>query len=198
MTAFSYSLIPAQAARPVIGMIVLQADETLESIIERKLKEIDSAGFALWGYGGNTCHPTTMVQPFAEEQAELGQSILLCMEPMESKHSAPQVRATEYSEDGVVWEEIPQAINCVGSRYALRITDLAEANVDVKLSETEVALGRNRGRAGHSYVGHQVDKACLIVRDGPLLLNDPSEDKIVPIRLTAKMEAPYAVFVKSG
>lgn len=35
MTAFSYSLIPAQAARPVIGMIVLQADETLESDLRR-------------------------------------------------------------------------------------------------------------------------------------------------------------------
>ena len=39
------------------------ARETLEDIIRRKTKEIEDTGYAFWGYGGNTCHPRTMVQP---------------------------------------------------------------------------------------------------------------------------------------
>lgn len=35
MTAFSYSMIAAEAAKPVIGMIILQADETLETDLRR-------------------------------------------------------------------------------------------------------------------------------------------------------------------
>ena len=36
--------------------------EPLDEIIKRKTKEIEEAGFAMWGYnGGNSCHPRTMV-----------------------------------------------------------------------------------------------------------------------------------------
>lgn len=45
------------------------ANEGLEAIIARKQREIEEAGVAFWGYGGSTCHPTTMVQPFAERLA---------------------------------------------------------------------------------------------------------------------------------
>ena len=41
------------------------AKEGLTEIIARKRREIDEAGFAMWGYGGSTCYPTSMVQPFA-------------------------------------------------------------------------------------------------------------------------------------
>ena len=43
------------------------AQESLEDIVERKSREIREAGYGMWGYGGNTCHPSTMVQPFARE-----------------------------------------------------------------------------------------------------------------------------------
>jgi len=31
------------------------AQEPLEEIIKRKTKEIEDAGYAMWGYGGSTC-----------------------------------------------------------------------------------------------------------------------------------------------
>ena len=56
--------------RPGDGILFMKvgvhARESLEDIIERKDKEIRDAGYALWGYGGSTCHPSTMVQPFGE------------------------------------------------------------------------------------------------------------------------------------
>ena len=39
------------------------ARETLDDIIRRKTREIEEAGVAFWGYGGNTCHPENMVNP---------------------------------------------------------------------------------------------------------------------------------------
>ena len=104
------------------------ANETLGDIIRRKRLEIDEAGLVMWGYGGNTCHPRTMVQPFAAAHASSGQVIRLCMQPMESKHFADPVRADEYSIDGIKWIPVPTPINVLGSRYALCINDLRESN----------------------------------------------------------------------
>jgi hypothetical protein len=63
----------ADLLKPGQGFLYMKvgthAQESLEDIIKRKAKEIRDAGFALGGYGGNTCHPQTMVQPFARECA---------------------------------------------------------------------------------------------------------------------------------
>ena len=174
------------------------ANEDLGDIIARKRREIDDSGFAMWGYGGNTCHPTTMVQPFASERAKAGGSIILCMEPMESKHFAPPVRADEYSADGQTWLPIDAGINAVGSRYALLIEDLKEEEFDLPLAQTEVAVGPNAGRVGGQYIQGRVDKACLVVRDEPMRVNDAKHARSIPIRLTATLKAPYAVFLRSN
>ena len=171
------------------------ADEPIESIIDRKRKEIAKAGFALWGFGGGTCHPTTMVQPFASTYEKRGQTIYLVMEEMESNHFAEQVRAEQSSVDGVNWQDIPKGVNVMGSRYALRIRNLRSASFELPLSSTRVAVGPNRGRPGHLYVKGRVDKACLEV------VADPSagteDEKIVKISLVAEMEAPYAVLLRN-
>ena len=78
--------------KPGQGLLYMKvgthARESLEDIIARKTKEIEDAGLAFWGYGGNTCHPQTMVQPFARKFERQGGVIYLCMQPMESKHFA--------------------------------------------------------------------------------------------------------------
>ena len=51
------------------------ANEGLDDIINRKSREIEETGFAMWGYGGNTCHPSSMVQPFAQTFAGRGKPI---------------------------------------------------------------------------------------------------------------------------
>ncbi len=187
--------------QPGAGIIFMKvgthASEALENIIHRKQKEIEDEGYALWGYGGNTCHPMTMVQPFAEQHAHDGTPITLCMELMVSNHFAEPIRAEEYSTDGTYWQRIPEGINAVGSRFALCIQELKTASFDLPLSTTEVAIGRSAGRAGNRYVQGRVDKACLNVRTGKSLVNDSAQEKLVKIGLTATLCDPYAVFLRS-
>jgi hypothetical protein len=171
------------------------ASEPLDKILERKIKEIEDEGVAFWGYGGGTCHPTTMVQPFARAIQEQGGPIYLCMQPMESKHFAPSVRAEEFSIDGINWKPIPAGINVKGSRYALVIKDLHSEKLELLLTQTRVALGNSAGAIGSKYISGRVDKACLEIVDS---LPDPqSGQKSVNIDLVAQIVEPYAVFVRN-
>ena len=165
------------------------ASEELSDIIARKRAEIEAEGMAFWGYGGNTCHPSSIVRPFAMGSAG---PIVLAMQPMTSNHFAVPVRADEYSEDGVKWKEVPKGINCVGSRYALLVDSLTEVDDVVDLSRTRVAVGPSRGKVGANYIRGRVDKACLEVTDEPA--GDP---KVVDIKLQANLVAPYAVFLRN-
>lgn len=171
------------------------AKEMLADIIDRKSKEIEKAGFAMWGYGGNTCHPRTMVQPFADMFEDRGQPIYLCMQAMNSSHFAEPLRAREYSPDGFSWTKVPDAINVLGSRFALIIKDLRQEELVLPLSQTRVAVGNNQGRIGSLYVQGQVDKACLVVTDRYEQANDVEQCE-VSINLIAELAKPFAVFLR--
>lgn len=172
------------------------AREPLDEIVKRKLKEIDDTGYAMWGYGGNTCHPTSMVQPFAEDSSKAGRPIYLCMQEMNSNHFAEKIRAKEFSADGIKWEPVPSTINAMGSRFALTIKNLRQQEVTLPLGQTRVAVGPNRGRVGSRYILGQVDKACLQVTPEKERVNDAG-DKEVKIHWVAELQAPYAVFLRS-
>lgn len=186
---------PIVPGRGVLYMKVgTHARESLETIIERKTKEIEKSGYALWGYGGNTCHPQTMVQPFAREYEQKGGKIVLVMETIESNHFAEPIRADEFSVDGLIWQKIPGPINVLGSRYALVIKDLRRVNFDLPLARTAVALGNSMGAPGVRYISGRVDKACLRV-----LEEDDATDaeKSIHIGLAADIVEPYAVYVRN-
>ncbi len=182
--------------QPGAGLIFMKvgthAGERLSDILRRKRKEIEDAGFALWGYGGNTCHPLTMVRPFAQEIEQRGGVIHLVMQPMESRHFAVPERAEEFSRDGLKWDPIPKEINVRGSRYALAIKDLREEEFELPLARTRVAIGNQLGRPGDLYIQGRVDKACLEVVGEPV----PDEREPVEIGLVAEIVDPYAVFVR--
>ena len=165
------------------------ADEDLASIIKRKRQEIQDAGFSLWGYGGNTCHPTTMVQPFADAAANAGKPIRLVMQRVNSRHFI-QSQAKRYSADGVTWQPIPTGILVTGSRHALCLKSLEEADFDLRLPDTRVAHGPSKGRAGDKYIKGHVDKACLEVVAPTLEDATP-----IHISLIAELQAPYAVLL---
>jgi hypothetical protein len=186
--------------RPGAGLLYMKvgthANEPLDAIIGRKQAEIDAAGFALWGYGGNTCHPTTMVQPFARDFEVRGEAIHLVMHPMVSNHFAVTARAEEMSTDGQDWKPIPAAINVLGSRYALAIAALQLVEFALPLSQTRVAVGNSRGRRGDEYIQGRVDKAVLEVVDEPTdceAAYRPAE----AIGLVAEVIEPFAVFVRA-
>lgn len=172
------------------------ARETLAEIIARKTKEIEETGYAMWGYGGNTCHPTTMVQPFAEAWEGKASPIYLCMQEMDSRHAAEQLRATEFSVDGLKWDIIPKTINVLGSRFALVIEDLRHEELTLPLAKAQVAVGLNKGRPASRYIRGQVDKACLEVLAAPLPDLNAEEVRDIRINLVAKLKSPYAVFLR--
>jgi hypothetical protein len=167
------------------------ANEPFEEIFKRKRKEIEDEGFALWGYGGNTCHPLTMVQPLARGVHDQGEIIRLVMQPMDSRHFGVSARAEMYSADSVTWVPVPAAINVIGSRFALKIANLREEELELPLSQTRVAIGPTRGRRGDRYIKNHVDKACLEVTESP-----EDDGVAVEIKVVADLVDPYAVFVR--
>src|SRR5262249_14591058 len=143
--------------------------------------------------GGNTCHPQTMVQPFARSYHVKGDTIYLCMDPMDSKHFAHPVRADQLSVDGINWEDIPREINALGSRYALVIKGLRASEFRLPLDTTRVAIGNSMGMQGSRYVRGRVDKACLEITQGA----SPEEQDGPVIRLVAEVVEPYAVYLRT-
>ena len=174
----------------------IHAKEALEDIIDRKRREIDEAGYALWGYGGNTCHPTTKIQPFVQGSLEQGQPIFLCMQKIDSSHFAEPVRAEYFSPNGISYHKIPSAINVLGSRYALAIKVLDFEEFDLPLAKTVVSVGDCRGRPGNTYIKGRVDKACLTLVDD-IDLSSSSDEDVAKISLVAELCEPYAVFLKN-
>lgn len=175
----------------------IHAQESLEDIIARKTKEIEDEGYALWGYGGNTCHPQTMVQPFARDFELRGNTIYLCMHEMVSNHWAVPVRADQFSVDSQTWQNIPSGINVLGSRYALVIKSLRQDSFDLPLSITRVAIGNSQGREGSKYIQGRVDKACLVVSDEAAAAPSSATNPI-HIGLVAELHTPYAVYVRNS
>lgn len=173
------------------------AQESLEDIIARKTREIEEAGLAFWGYGGSTCHPQTMVQPFARRYEQKGGVIYLCMQQMDSRHAAPQIAADEFSVDGIRWEPIPKGVKVLGSRYALVIKRLRPSDFDLRLDQTRVAIGNSIGANGSKYISGRVDKACLEIvaanATSPATLDKPP----IHISLVADLVKPYAVHVRN-
>lgn len=171
----------------------LHAQESIEDIIARKRGEYEKAGMIFWGYGGNTCHPTAMVQPFAKQVLDRRGEVVLVMHKMDSKHNAPPALAKEYSDDGINWRPIPRGIEVRGSRYALVLGGLEDSNLELPLSELSVAIGRSRGNPAERYLRGRVDKGCFEIMspqgDGP-------RPETSHIDLVAPVKAPFAVFLR--
>lgn len=186
--------------KPGAGILFMKvgthAQETLDQIIARKSKEIEDAGYALWGYGGNTCHPQTMVQPFAKTFEQRGEMIYLCMQEMDSNHYAQPVRADQYSTDGLEWKDIHPAVNVLGSRYALVIKALRREDLELPLGRTRVAVGNSRGKTGDRYISGRVDKACLEIAEDAATSPSPDDPRVY-IKLVAELVEPYAVFLRN-
>jgi hypothetical protein len=183
---------------PGAGLLYMKvgthAQESLTDIIKRKRKEIEAAGHAFWGYGGNTCHPSNTVQPFVKAFEQQGKTIYLCMEEIISNHTHDPIRADEFSVNGIDWHEIPIAINALGSRHALVIDKLEAKEFALPLTRTRVAWGNSRGANGDTYIRGRVDKGCLELVDESA---DDGAGRIAQIGLVARIVKPYAVFLRN-
>ena len=171
------------------------AGEDFDSIIQRKIKEIETTGMSFWGYGGPTCHPTNQIQPFAKHVIEKKGTIYLCMEKIKSFTALDVLPATMFSIDGIKYDPIPEGIKVVGSRYAIVLDEIVPEKIEIPLSSYEVAYGKSHGRLAVDYIKGHVDKACLEFIPERLSLSK-DESHIKTISYVAKMKEPFAVFVR--
>jgi len=171
------------------------ANETWDAILSRKHLEFESDGRIYWGYGGNTCHPTKHVQPFAEKAVQHSGRILLVMEPIDSR-AAPIIEpATQYSVDGQEWHDLPKGAIVTGSKFALVLGEIQAGELDIPLNEYDVGVGPSRGNPAEDYVKGRTDKACLM-RSGSPRTNEPNNESTRHTRYYAELIPPYAVFVQ--
>jgi len=187
----------ADILRPGQGLLFMKvgvhAKESLEDIIQRKQREYDQTGMIFWGYGGNTCHPTKHVQPYAREVLSRGNDVILVMQRITSNHFAEPVRAQQYSDDGFTWQDVPEGINALGSRCALVLEQLELNEFDLDLEQLRVAVGPSRGANASQYLQGRVDKGCFTF--DPTLI-DPLRSTKRAVSLYAKLKAPYAVHLR--
>jgi len=174
----------------------LHAQESLEDIIKRKQREFEETGSIFWGYGGNTCHPLTMVQPFAKEVESSANQVLFVMQKMNSRHAAPPEIAKQYSDDGVDWQPIPKGIEVRGSRYALVLDEIREKEFNLDLRELEVGVGPSRGRKADKYLIGRADKGCFLYKPQELAVAQ-DEQTLKRIELVARVKEPYAVLLRN-
>lgn len=168
------------------------AGEDFDQIMERKMREIETTGLSLWGYGGTTLHPTRQVQPFARLCLEEQGSVQLIMEPIDSKADPEILPAREFSRDGQTWNPIPDGIEVTGSRYALILSEIRPGDLIFPANDYSVGIGPSQGKLASEYLRGHVDKGCFTRR----IDAQSSSDKIRQIGYVAEMADPYAVFLK--
>ncbi len=171
------------------------AGETWEQILERKRQEFEQTGRIFWGYGGNTCHPISTVQPFAKLAVKEHGGILLVMEPIDSRAQPDIIPATEYSHDGVTWEPIPNGIQVTGSRYALVLDEIKPGDLEITLAEYEVALGPSAGKAAELYLQGHIDKGCF-TKSAQSRTQAAQKRPVRKIRYMAQLKEPFAVLLR--
>ncbi len=172
------------------------AGETWEQILERKRREFDRTGKIFWGYGGNTCHPINVVQPFSRLVVKEHGGIMLIMEPIDSRADPDIVPAKEFSPDGANWEPIPEGIQVTGSRFALVLDEIKPGDLELSLNEFEVAIGPSAGKAAEQYLVGHVDKGCFVKSQQPRTLAENQRRPTRRIGYMAQMKEPYAVLLR--
>lgn len=170
------------------------AGEDFDSILKRKRREIEVAGFCLWGYGGTACHPLQQVQPFVKTRLSRGGRVSVLMQSINSNADPEVLPATQYSADGMNWLDIPEGIVVTGSRYALVLDKLEPGDLLINLEEYQVAVGPSRNTAASDYVRGRVDKGCFERIAGGNVV----EAKEASISFIGELVDPYAVMLRSN
>lgn len=170
----------------------VHASESIESIIKRKLEEIQVCQKMYWGYGGVLCHPLNQVQPFLKENLSKGEKTYLLLTQTPSQLNNTPSMATDYSIDKVQWQPIPNGIKVLGSKYAIVCKSIEQCNFSIDLANYVIPIGNSKGKILSNYIRGHVDKAC-----GRYNNNLPNQDsQLVNISLCAEIDYPYSVFLK--
>lgn len=177
-------------AAAIFMKIGSHAQESLESIVERKQKEEQDCGVFYWGYGGTICHPINQVLPFVREISKSSSRIPLLMNFTPSPFEGNSSKSTEYSVDNKTWQMLPLLANVTGSRFALVCKKLQIVEAKIDISQYAVGIGPSKGRPLSQYLSGRVDKACAIRQ-----INQ-SEERLLKISFCADIVPPYAVLLR--
>jgi hypothetical protein len=168
--------------------------ETLEAIVERKIKEEETAGVTFWGYGGTLCHPRKVVQPFLAGCCASGLPIQVMMSRTNSELRTTRTIAQECSVDKRKWCPIPNGIMVTTSRYALVLRHFRRCEFEIDIANYVVAYGPKKNTPFNQYIRYHVDKGVAT----RLASANASERPIAPISISfvADLVKPYAIFVR--
>lgn len=151
----------------------VHAGESIESIIDRKKKEIEACGYAFWGYGGTLCHPQTQLKPFLEAASSTREDVYALFMKTPSRFDGNTYECSEFSHDKSTWNRIPNSLSVIGSRYALVIDSLEIVDLRVSPSGYRIAVGPSKGKPLHEYLRGRVDKACATLFESePIICDD--------------------------
>lgn len=171
--------------RIIIMKYGVHANESVDSIIRRKCKEIKENGYCFWGYGGVLLNPIKQVQPFCDNE-----DVYLLLVRTNSDYIDNNAKSELYSIDGKTYNQIPTSINVYGSKYALVFTELKKYNKYINLCDYEVGIGPSKGKKLEDYFKFRVDKACAIYN------KKSNDEKLIYVDYIAKLKYPYSVFIK--
>ena len=176
----------------VFMKIGYHGDETLDEIIDRKMREERSCGVIFWGYGGTICHPLNQVSPFVRSAKEQGYKVKLIFSVTPSKFHKERHNARYYSADRKIWQSMPNGSLITSSAFAITCRNFRKVNYKVDISKYKVAIGPNKGKNLHEYLSYRTDKACAVY--------NPQTGKachLIPVTFEADVVFPYSVFCSS-
>ena len=175
----------------LIMKVATHAGETLSNIVERKVREQETAGVFYWGYGGSACHPTNQTQRLGAMAARARSPLVLVAIETKSVHSGDAVPASAFSTDGTTWARLRPGVSVTCSRFALVCRRLDGGPRTINLADYVVGVGPSAGRRVTAYLRGRVDKVCS-VRDQ----RATSDPWICDVAFTAEIVEPYAVFIR--
>lgn len=167
----------------VIMKYGVHAQEDVQNIIMRKKAEYQNCGKMFWGYNGVLCNPKTQVQPFLELNQLRGEETYLLLVRTLSEHNGMGYVGTELSYDKQIWEQTPNEIQVIGSKYALICEDLIECDIQLDMNEYVVAVGKSAQKPLHEYMKGRVDKACACFAPS----ESRTEKKIIQVSYFSKI-----------
>jgi hypothetical protein len=134
---------------------------SLEEIIDIKSKEQEKIGKFFLGYSGVFCHPKRVVEFIKLAKSENERvSVLFITTP--SNFNSPIERLSQYSFDATQWQNLPEEVLLVGSKFSIVAKDMRKVDMDINLADYTSMLGTTAGKTLDEYLRWRCDKSCAL------------------------------------
>jgi hypothetical protein len=171
----------------------VHANEEINSIVERKIKEINKNGFMFFGYNGTLLHPNSQVVPFGKKNHKNNNKTYVLISAIKKDYQKFVIKAKDYTINRVEWFDIPENINVLGSKYALVCSNIKPCSFDIDLNDYVIARGKHKNERFAEVYSTRLDSVCA--HYNPENKKEINK-KIVHIDYIAELTEPYGVFVR--